>query len=292
MISYQSSIKDLLNRNQPNLALTSIVMSFLSSIQSKRVQEVYQEFEKFIFNLEKLDEKLTISPIITLLDNLLDYWNVAEAADMIIQILTGFKEKLPLLSWEISFFNRLINSYSKSDLTGDGKDDGKISLDIHQTSEQDTLLLQQANILYKDIKNKSTEFARMEQKRSKMVRTYYSNIFQDLSVEKYQDAKDKYIKLAKRMARRNDFETASMMILFAGLAENQAKIPLKQIKSNLDELMNSLGIVKNILFEQLGIKVIYFLIDALNYQDLVIKEKINEILKLLPILEEEKVLIP
>ena len=111
------------------------------------------------------------------------------------------------------------------------------------------------------------------------------------SKKKFQDAAAKYEKLSKRMARRNDFDSSSLMILLSILSKIQAKEKLADIKSNMNSLLGSLGIVKKILIENFEIKVAYFIIDALSTNYVVIKSELNEIVNGLPLLDEESSLI-
>ena len=124
-----------------------------------------------------------------------------------------------------------------------------------------------------------------------MIRAYYKDILDDLNKKKFQDASVKYEKLSKRMARRNDFDSSSLMILLSILSKIQAKEKLVDIKSNMNSLLGSLGIVKKILIENFEIKVAYFIIDALSTNYSVIESELNEIINGLPLLDEERSLI-
>ncbi len=291
-MTYLKYVKELITRKTTNLAITSIIMSFLSAIQNKSISTVYQEFEKFIFKLEKIDFQISKSPIINLLDLLLQYWENSKAKTMIQQIIIGLRDKLPLFAWEKSYFNRLLNSIENESNQTTDVGDLKTEIGEVQSEHQDTLLLQQANVLLDIIKANQNEFINIKEKRSKMIRTYYAEIFQSLIEKKYENASKMYLRLAKRMARRNDYVTSSLMILCSILVQNQLKISLKNTKSQLDEFLSKLGIIKNILYDQIGVKVSYFLIDALGYKEEVIEQKILEILSLLPFLDEEKMIFP
>jgi len=93
------------------------------------------------------------------------------------------------------------------------------------------------------------------------------------------------------MARRNDFDSSSLMILLSVLSRIQAKEKLTDIKTNLNSLLGSLGIVKKILIENFEIKVAYFIIDSLSTNNNSIQSEMNEILNGLPLLDEERSLI-
>lgn len=77
-----------------------------------------------------------------------------------------------------------------------------------------------------------------------MIRTYYQEIFSDLSKNRYKEAFQKYIKLSKRMARRNDYTSASLMIFLSTLCLIHENKPVSEIQTQLDEVLNGLGLVK------------------------------------------------
>ncbi|MHA2019462.1 MAG: hypothetical protein ACTSXY_14440, partial [Promethearchaeota archaeon] len=140
-------------------------------------------------------------------------------------------------------------------------------------------------------KQSAGKFKDLKQKRQKMIRTYYKDIIEGLKHEKYSDIAKKYENLSKRMARRNDYDTSSLMILLSVLSRIKAKEKLSDIKSNINTLLGSLGIVKKILEENFEIKVSYFIIDALSTNFKPIQSELQEILSNLPLLDEENALI-
>jgi hypothetical protein len=89
------------------------------------------------------------------------------------------------------------------------------------------------------------------------------------------------------MARRNDYDLGSLMVLFSTLCRIKLKQPLDQIKNNINEVLKSLGIVEKILTESFGVKLSYFVLDALNSQNESIKQSLKNILRQIPYLDEE-----
>ena len=81
------------------------------------------------------------------------------------------------------------------------------------------------------------------------------------------------------------------MVLYHGLALLKSGEPLKLIKNNVNEFLNSLGINKNLLKDTFYIMLILFLIDIKLYNFDGYLPKIKEMLEILPLFEEENVLL-
>jgi hypothetical protein len=208
---------------------------------------------------------------------------------MLREILIAFEFKLHLLDWESSFIKHLISSINgkkqpESDIVGTSQPES-----VEESG--DTFLKNQVSLLVEDLNKNTGKFKDLKEKRHKMIRAYYKDILEDLKNKKFKDVVNKYEKLSKRMARRNDFDSSSLMILLSVLSQIQAKEKLTDIKSNINALLGSLGIVKKILIENFEIKVAYFIIDALSTNYTSIKSELNEIINGLPLLDEESSLI-
>ncbi len=292
-VSYIEQSFNLLKRNYPDYALVSILMGFLTQLKFKTQSEVYREYEKFVFQYGKTFETILQNDSIKLLDLILFYWDKEGADEMIVSIMSTFQTKLPLFEWEISFTNRLIQKYQKESLDSEDKQSTK-GTGILEAPEEDSLLIQQAIVLSQDISKLKGNFTQLMKKREKTVRTYYKDIIENLQKgEKgnFQDASKMYIKLSKRMARRNDFDSASLMILLSTLSNIQAKIPLSEIQSQLDQVLNGLGLVRKILEDYFGIKLAFFTLDMLSGKNESIKPYLENMFNQLPLLEAEKQLI-
>ena len=125
-----------------------------------------------------------------------------------------------------------------------------------------------------------------------MIRTYYQDIFEALETDAYDKAADSYVRLAKRMARRNDYNSASFMLLLMVLTQNASGLSIQENKTSLNKILDKMGIVKKILVEHFGIKIAYFVLDSLQSKDPEILQKGKNILGYLPFLQPEKKLIP
>ena len=287
--SYLDAVSELNKRNLDIFSIDSIVMGFLLLLKIRQPEDVYKTFEKYIYQLSKKYKELPKSDEIQLLDILIRFWNKSIAIYMLREILVAFEFKLHLLDWESSFIKHLISSMSgkkqsESDIT-------RASQTESDSKSADSFLKNQVSSLVEDLAKNKEKFKELKEKRQKMIRAYYKDILDDLKNEKFLDAATKYEKLSKRMARRNDFDNSSLMILLSILSRIRAKEKLTDIKSNINSLLGSLGIVKKILIENFEIKVSYFIIDALSTNYQTIESEMNEILNGLPLLDGESALI-
>jgi hypothetical protein len=81
------------------------------------------------------------------------------------------------------------------------------------------------------------------------------------------------------------------MILFHGLALLIAKEPLNEIRININSYLSSLGLNKKLLEDTYPIRCIDFLLNVISHNVEKYQPTIKEILEILPVFEEEKVLI-
>ena len=124
-----------------------------------------------------------------------------------------------------------------------------------------------------------------------MKKRYYSHILELLEIKNFKNAGEKYLELAYTLTKRKDLETSSLMMLLHGLTLLKSGEPLKSIKNNLNNYLNSLGVNKKLVEETFYIMLILFLIEVKIYNFDKYLHKIKEMLEILPLFEEERVLI-
>jgi hypothetical protein len=81
------------------------------------------------------------------------------------------------------------------------------------------------------------------------------------------------------------------VILLHGLALLKAKEPVQKIRSNNSKFLNSLGFNKKLVEDTYYIRCIDFILDAISNKVDKYLSKINGLLEILPLFEEEKQLI-
>jgi hypothetical protein len=290
-MTYLHLIDELKTRNLDLFAVASSVMGFVVQLKYKSPADAYRDFEKFVFRIEKEYDIVRKSEFIQLLDIFLQHYQDSKASAMIGQIGEVFVSKLPLFDWEISFLSPIVGKAVKTEIQPDAAFQTGTIISSSIDYNDDTLLSQQLIVLTQMLTNMKNEINSLKEKREKLVRMYFSDIFNDLSEDKFIEAAQKYVTLSKRMARRNDYDQASLMVLLAVLSQTKAGKPIGDIKKELDENLQSLGIVKKILDESFGIKLALFLLDALQSNSDSIRSHLRDLLILLPILENEKKIV-
>ncbi len=266
-------------------------MAFLVLLKVKKSTEVYFEYEKFYFQFDKKYERIARSEIFSLLEIVLQYWHNSEAKQTIHEVLLAFQSKLLLFDWEASLISGLLVNFTDKNAggkTGEGKDIGIGSSDQYN---ENTLQTQQIVVLTQEISEMNREFTDLLHKRESMVNSYYKDILVYLTSESYLEASQEYEKLGKRIARRNDFNAASLMLLLSVLSRLKGSQSLLETKNALDTVLGKLGIVKKILDDHFGVKLAYFILDVLKSKNENILGNIVNVLQLLPLLADEKVLI-
>ncbi len=124
-----------------------------------------------------------------------------------------------------------------------------------------------------------------------MKKRYYSSIIELLTSKKFKEAANMYLELAKNFSKRKDLENGSLMIILHGLTLLKSGESLKLIETNVKQYLNSLGVNKKLAEETFHIILILFVIDMKLYNFNQFLPKIREMLKFLPLFEEEEILI-
>ena len=288
---YLDVVVELYNRNMNDNGEISILMGYMSLLKMKSAEEVLREFEKYSFRMEKEYPNLINSDVVQLLEIFLRYFEIdsPQAKDMILQIGEAFQQKLPLFDWEVALIKNIIRPLAKEEAEALSPTE-MTNIPISINDEENALLNDQMIVLTQEINAIAGELQELKEKRMTLRESYYSDIIQDFGNENWLAAAEKYLKLAKRTARRKGFLEAGLMILLNSLSLLKANNPTTKVSLEINSTLNSLGIVKNILEESIGIKVARFLIDAIESESESIKIHLVNILNLLPLLEEEQVI--
>ncbi|UYP47553.1 hypothetical protein NEF87_003838 [Candidatus Lokiarchaeum ossiferum] len=290
-LSYLAQVDHLVVRNNEKFAIISIVMAFLALLKAKKPAEVYFEYEKFYYQFDKKYERVAKSELFALLEIILQYWVKKSAQQTIRQILLAFQSKLPLFDWESSLISGFLGDFEGKGSQISSNTDKNVHLGSPDEFDDSTLQTQQIVVLTQEISDMQSNFAELLHKRNSMVNSYYKDIISYLTAESYLEAATEYEKLGKRMARRNDFNAASLMLLLSLLSRLKHKQSVNEITVALDTVLGKLGIVKKILDDHFGVKIAYFVLDVLKSKNENLKTNIRNLLQLLPLLSAEKVLV-
>ncbi|MHA1648153.1 MAG: hypothetical protein ACTSVL_11315 [Promethearchaeota archaeon] len=283
---YFRLIPQLINHNYPEFAITSLIMGFLTLLRTQTASNVYLKLEKYIFHFQKEHEEFQKNAPIQLLEILVQFWEQPNATETILDIGKSFQNSLHLLDWEKSYIESILSDISMKE-SSESLEKMQAAIASKNTNQDNSLLYQQKKALHHTILNISDKLSDLKEKRNKMIRTYYKSILDNIGKGEYEKCSLEYIKLAKRMARRNDFDASSLMLLLSVLSKIKAKIPLPEIQSDLENLLNTLGIIKKILDDYFGVKLSFFSIDCLKSADPMCKEDLKDLLSEMPLLNDE-----
>jgi hypothetical protein len=139
-----------------------------------------------------------------------------------------------------------------------------------------------------DVRRERTDFLKQ---RVAMKKRYYKNLITLLEIKSFKEVGLEYLTLAESMSKRRDFRTSSLMILLHGLALLKTNEPIQKIRSNISRFLDSLGFNKNLVEDTFYIRCINFILDVISNKMDKYLSKINGLLEILPLFEEEKQLI-
>ena len=270
-----------------NYELAGLCLVFASLIlikkgKIKQLNSLFDEAKKEFSSLGKLIlESFTIrlTEYLIELEKLQDEKRLNEAVSLI--------ENLPLFEEEIAFLydylGKKYHEIEKEKISIAEGDQKRESLSQQQLIEIDQKFAK-IKSKFGDIRSdKNTLIS----KRKAMKKRYYIEILELLELGDFKKAAQKYYELASTLYKRRDFETSSLLILLHGLAILKTDEKIEQIKDNVNGFLN----LRKLLEDSFYIRLILFLIDVLvnRLDDYLLK--IKEILEILPLFEEESILI-
>jgi len=202
---------------------------------------------------------------------------------------------LPLFDEELNFVNEIFGE--------DLKKEGKLSKPEEKVKEDKAgkEILSKEQIIeidqkYEKIQRKMGEIRRekeeMQNRRKAMRRILYRDIFPLLEEKNYKELASKYYELANRMIRRKDFTRSSLQILLHGLSLMKAREPLVVVVKSINDFLNTLGMNRKLVEDTYSIMLILFIIDTKIYNLHNYLPKIQAMLDVLPLFEEEMQLLP
>ena len=282
-IGYFDIIPKLIKEGYIKLAAVSLILGSIILINEKTVKISEETFQKHVD-----ENKSDLKPLPEI--EIMKYFFPAIRNDeksVIKLIIDSFIEKLVLFEPEIQILRNIAGeeiSEEEEIEEMSRKEYGKLSkirIDFEQR--------------YGKLQSKQGDARRDKEnslkKRKPMRKRYYLLILELLETKKFKEGAEKYLELAYSFSKRKDLESSSLMVIFYGLALLKAEEPLKSIKKNINIYLNSLGVNKKLVEETFYIMLIMFLIDVKLYNFDKFLPKIKEILEILPMFEEEKVLI-
>jgi hypothetical protein len=283
-IGYFDTIQNLIKEGYIKSAAINLILGSIILVNEKNIQISEEKFDKC---LEEYKSELVTLPEIKIMKFLFPALRNDE--NLVIKlIIDSFIEKLVLFEPEI----QILRNIAGEDISEEEEIKQMLTREEFGKYIKFQVEIEQR---YGKLQTKSGDTKRdkdiMLKKRKPMRKRYYSPILDLLEAKKFKDASEKYLELAYSFLKRNDLETSSLMIILYGLSLIKSGETLKLIKNNINVYLNSLGVNKKVVEETFYIILVLFLIDVKLYNFHQFSLKIKQMLELLPLFEEEKVLI-
>ena len=298
---YKNTMNRLNLTNKYELAGVSLAIASLILMKQNKFEEAKNLLDKTKKSLSSLGKLFSETFAVTLIEYIIDLKRFQD--EIKLKKSLKYFEDLPLFDEELSLVNDLIGKEHKEEIIPIALIDEIILEDQEQKEiisrkdlgEQSKLQID-INQRYGKMQAKSVDAKRDKKrilkKRRPMIKRYYSSILELLKSQNFKEAAAEYLKLAdKFFSKIKDFEISSLMVTLHGFALLKAREPLKLTKMNINTYFNRLGVNKKLVEESFYIMLILLLIDIKLYNFENYMSEIKEMLEILPIFEEEKVLI-
>ncbi len=312
---YVSALKEynthipFLIKKRFNLVGISLAVSLLILDKLKRVEELEESLKNIKNELGSLEKSFSETYPVKILEYIL---NIAKLGDLFkFKEALQYVEHLALFDEELDLLYELLD---KSKKTTDIEDTEQSIVDrekhfVPKEQERETKDIQlsreelakqkqfsiQLDQMFGIIQKKMPDIRREKQehlkKRTFMKNRIYVDVITLLKENSFKDAGKEYLKLAFILSKRKNFESSSLMVFLQGLTLLIAKEPLKEIRINIKSYLSSLGFNKKLLEDTYPIRCIEFLLNVISNNVEKYLPAIKEILDILPLFEEEKVLI-
>ncbi|MFX1410168.1 MAG: hypothetical protein ACFFA6_07440 [Promethearchaeota archaeon] len=280
-ISYLDTVSKLIEKKFFKQAAIGLILSSIILINERNLQIAKETFEKYLVpNMKTLPEIEMITYLFSAIEN---------KENKVVQLIINFLiEKLILFDPEIILLKSLLGEE-------DYEEQVKEVLSREEYGELSKLRIE-LDQRYAKIKSKlidiQSEKIEFYNKRKAMRKRYYFNILNLLEIQEFKKAAEEYFDLAITIYKRKDLNTSSLLVLLHGLSLLKAGETHHLIKNNVYNFLDNLGVNKKLVEDNFYIRLILFIIDVKLYKRDKFLPKINDKLLILPLFEEEKVLLP
>ncbi|MFX0038282.1 MAG: hypothetical protein ACFFB9_05370 [Promethearchaeota archaeon] len=298
--TYKNTMNRLNLTNKYKLAGVSLAIAGIILMKQNRFEDAKKLLDETKTKLSGLGKSFFEVFAVTLIEYVIDLKRFQDEEKF--KKSLKYFEDLPLFNEELVLLNELIGEeYQKEILPT------KLSEDVILKEEHKEILSRedfgersklQINInqrygkLQTKLLDAKRDQKRILKKRNPMIKRYYSSILELLKSQNFKEAAAEYLKLGNKFfSKIKDIETSSLMVTLHGLALLKAGEPIKLTKMNINNHLNNLGVNKKLVEETFNITLILFLIDIRLYDFDNYISKIKEMLEILPLFEEEKILI-
>ena len=283
---YENTIKKLLDKGFFKQAAISFIISTIIMVKNKNISLAKSYLNEILTRNSKYKKDFGALPEIHILTELLFALEKKdhELIGLCLEVLTN---KLVLFESEIDLLKSLVHKEQQHEVE-------EVKLSREELAKEKKLniqLDQNFGILQKKMPDIRREQQEHLKKRNFMKNRIYTEVIALLEKNSFKDAGIEYLKLAYTLSKRKNFESSSLMVLLHGLALLISKVPLKEIRININSYLSSLGLNKKLLADTYPIRCIEFLLNVISNNVEKYLLTIKELLEILPLFEEEKYLI-
>jgi len=281
---YLESYKKLAEKKLFKHSAIGLIMGSIILIKEKDFFNAKAIYEVNLNQLRSLKSELESLPEIQILNYVfLAFENYKQ--DLIKLTLEVLSENLMLYEQEIEFLTILSGEeFVKKETSTTRKESGDISKMKIRLGQIHGALSQKIG----DVKSEAKELL---PKRKAMKRRYYKEILALLDQKSYKKASENYFKLAEDFAKKKDYQNSALIMLLYGLTSLKAKSSIDEINSKIKIYLTPLGLNKKLVKETFYISLLLFILDVLRENLNEYKFKFTALLEILPLFEEEMILI-
>ncbi|MFX0012531.1 MAG: hypothetical protein ACFE9R_19620, partial [Candidatus Hermodarchaeota archaeon] len=300
---YKNSLEGLIKRPEYNLAGISLAIIYLILTKQKesgKINDILTTTKEKLGNLENLFSDTFPVVLIEYIRDLEEFGEEIESKEAIqlLENLPLFEEEQDLLhsilGKEITHIHEAIREKEPISEVIGSEEESKQQLSREEIAQKRALEIRMEQIygnLSKQLPDKLREKQDLLKKRKVMKKRIYKEMLTELKQENYKKASELYFEQAKAMARRQDLNTGALMVLLHGLSLIKAHESFEKIQIDTNEFLDSLGSNRRLIKDAYYITCILFIFDVILNNLEVFQPKIQPLLEVLPLLEEELVLI-
>jgi hypothetical protein len=282
---YIETIPKLLNEKLYNFAGLNLILATFLNLKLKNLNVTKAYLDEKIKKFNEIYPEFEKSPELKIIKELIDAieHNNTELFSFGLNILL---EKLGLFEPEIRF----LEAFLQGVFIKEESEKVPTREELAQKRALKTDTEQISSNLNKQIPDMLREKKDLIRKRDILKKRIYYEVITELNQKNFSKASKLYYELAVSMAKRQDLKTSSLLILLHGLCLIKDQKSVVTLKKNITDFLDSLGLRKK-LANDYCINLILFTVDVILYELESFYDKIKSLLVVLPLLDEEVILI-
>ena len=284
--SYFNEITKLAKKNFIKQALLNLIVGSFINLKTKTLKDTKVNFLTNLNKIASYEKDVENFPEVKLMDLLFTCFEY-ENQELITYGVNILKNNLFFFDPEIKFLSGFLSEAQVSEIESDGLSRKQVG----ELKKRGIKLEQDFASLKQKMSDLRADRSRLLNKRKAMRRRYYQETLALLNSKNFKELAKNYLDLAKWSSEKQDYTSSSLHLLLYGLASLKFKDDITNIQVNVNNFLNSLGLNRRLVEDTFPVKLTLFLIDTIIDEIEKYDPKISEMLDLLPLFEEEMVLI-